>query len=83
MLAPQWQCTPQRGCLGASERLDPWASSETRALVRGTPDRFLTPLSNCIVVAVVVSVVVVSTVVVAVIVVVPAVVVSAVVGSSC
>ena len=34
-------------------KLGPWASSETRALVRGTPDMFLTHSSNCVVVSVV------------------------------
>ena len=53
MLAPQWRCTSHRGCLGAIAKLGPGASSETWALVRWTPDRFFTHLSNCIVVAVV------------------------------
>ena len=41
MLAPQWQCIPHRGCLGA-------------IVVRGTTNRFFTHLSNCFVVVVVV-----------------------------
>ena len=46
---------PMGGFLGATVKLGPWASSETWALVRGSPDKFLTHLLNCMVVVVAVA----------------------------
>ena len=47
-LAPQWQCIPHRKCLGATAKVGLWTSSETWALVRETPNKFLTHLPNCV-----------------------------------
>ena len=45
--------SPKGRCLGATVKLDPWVTSETWALVRGTLERFLTNFSTCRVVSVV------------------------------
>ena len=41
------------GLLRAIVKLDPWASRDTWASVRGTPDTFFTNSSNCSIVVVV------------------------------